>query len=98
MSDKELDALEHDLRAGFHDTKEAADAIKALRAENARLRALLLRYRNETPLGHQPHMIAHEADAALERNPTIYNDCEEGPDYRRATSEDYEESSALEGK
>lgn len=27
--------------------------------------ALLTRYRNETPLGHQPHMIAHEVDAAL---------------------------------
>ena len=27
--------------------------------------ALLARYRNETPLGHQPHMIAHEVDAAL---------------------------------
>ena len=26
---------------------------------------LLRRYRNETPLGHQPHMIAHEADALL---------------------------------
>lgn len=26
---------------------------------------LLRRYRNETPLGHQPHMIADEADAAL---------------------------------
>jgi hypothetical protein len=23
------------------------------------------RYRNETPLGHQPHMIAHVADAAI---------------------------------
>jgi len=26
---------------------------------------LLKRYRTETPLGHQPHMIAHEADAAI---------------------------------
>lgn len=26
---------------------------------------LLKRYRNETPIGHQPHMIAHEADAAI---------------------------------
>lgn len=33
--------------------------------ENDTLRALLTRYRNETPLGHQPHMIAHEVDAAL---------------------------------
>lgn len=29
------------------------------------LLALLKRYRAETPLGHQPHMIAHEADAVI---------------------------------
>ena len=28
---------------------------------------LLRRYRNETPLGNQPHMIAHEVDEILER-------------------------------
>lgn len=27
---------------------------------------LLRRYRTETPIGHQPHMIAHEVDAVLE--------------------------------
>lgn len=27
--------------------------------------ALLKRYRNETPLGHQPHMIAQEADMLI---------------------------------
>jgi hypothetical protein len=26
---------------------------------------LLVRYRNETPLAHQPHMIAHLADAII---------------------------------
>ena len=31
------------------------------------LERLLLRYRTETPLGHQPHMIAHEVDAVLNR-------------------------------
>lgn len=31
------------------------------------LERLLARYRDETPLGHQPHMIAYEADAALGR-------------------------------
>ena len=36
-----------------------------LRAELAECQRLLHRYRNETPLGHQPHMIAHEVDAAL---------------------------------
>jgi hypothetical protein len=35
--------------------------------EIERLRALLARYRDETPLGNQPHMIAHEVDAALGR-------------------------------
>lgn len=39
--------------------------IAALRADAERLRGLLTRYRNETPLGYQPHMIAHEVDAAL---------------------------------
>ena len=31
----------------------------------AELEGLLRRYRTETPLGHQPHMIAHKVDAAL---------------------------------
>jgi hypothetical protein len=43
----------------------AAARLKELETEVERLRALLTRYRNETPLGHQPHMIAHEVDAAL---------------------------------
>lgn len=33
----------------------------------AAVERLLRRYRAETPLGHQPHMIAHEVDAALSR-------------------------------
>jgi len=44
-----------------------------LERENTRMRELLTRYRNETPLGNQPHMIAHQVDAALaneERTPT----------------------------
>ena len=36
-----------------------------LEAENDRLRALLKEYREKTPLGHQPHMIAARVDAAL---------------------------------
>jgi len=32
-----------------------------------KLRTLLARYRDETPLGHQPHMISHQADEALGR-------------------------------
>jgi transposase len=34
--------------------REAAEAVRLLR-----------RYRNETPAGHSPHMICHEADAIL---------------------------------
>lgn len=30
------------------------------------LKALLRRYRNETPVGHQPHMICHLVDEALQ--------------------------------
>lgn len=40
-----------------------ADALGALEQSNA----LLKRYLKETPLGHQPHMIAHQAEAAIER-------------------------------
>jgi hypothetical protein len=29
--------------------------------------ALLTRYRRETPLGHQPHMIAHQADELIDK-------------------------------
>ena len=42
-----------------------AAELARLRTENAELRRLLARYRDETPLGHQPHMIAHQADEAL---------------------------------
>lgn len=53
---------------------KGADALAA--AVNSRLAApgeetvakalaLLIRYRKETPLGHQPHMIAHEADEVI---------------------------------
>jgi len=30
-------------------------------------RQIIWRYRHETPLGNQPHMIAHEADEVIER-------------------------------
>lgn len=43
----------------------AAQTLASKDAELVRLRSLLARYRNETPLGHQPHMIAEEVDAAL---------------------------------
>lgn len=44
--------------------KEAAHIVHAVNNHDA-LVALLTRYRNETPLGNQPYMIAHEVDAAL---------------------------------
>lgn len=37
-----------------------------LRTQLAEARELLTRYRKETPIGYQPHMIAHIADAWLE--------------------------------
>ncbi|HSG20131.1 MAG TPA: hypothetical protein VLA31_05120 [Burkholderiaceae bacterium] len=33
----------------------------------ALLRSYLVRYRDEVPLGHQPHMLAHLVDKALGR-------------------------------
>lgn len=39
--------------------------LAARDAEVTRLRYLLSRYYREVPLGHQPHMIAHLAEAAL---------------------------------
>ncbi len=41
-----------------------ATELQRLRAENAELRTMLLRYRLEVPLGHQPHMMAHAGDVA----------------------------------
>lgn len=51
------------------EAKTDAEELARLRAENGELRRLLTRYRDETPLGHQPHMIAHQADEALGRGP-----------------------------
>ena len=43
----------------------AAAELRRLHEVNQELLSLVKRYRSETPLGHQPHMIAHEADAAI---------------------------------
>ena len=43
-----------------------ASELTRLRAENIELRRLLTRYRIETPPGHQPHMIAHDVDKAID--------------------------------
>lgn len=55
---------------GMHNETLASLAVAeterdAAKAEAQALLPLLIRYRNETPLCHQPHMIAHEADAAI---------------------------------
>lgn len=44
---------------------KAAAELRRLHEINQELLRLVKRYRAETPLGHQPHMIAHEADAAI---------------------------------
>jgi hypothetical protein len=51
-------------------TNEAADrgareATAPLLAALEEAERLLRRYRHETPVGHQPHMICHEADETL---------------------------------
>jgi hypothetical protein len=60
-------------RAAYDDPEKAAQAGFDIAAdrwrEQQRLRELLARYRDETPLGHQPHMIAHLVDEALGRVP-----------------------------
>jgi len=53
----------HWIRAEDH---EIAALLLALADAHDQMLPLLVRYRNETPLGHQPHMIAHEADAAID--------------------------------
>lgn len=49
----------------YEDFGEPITYVHSDRAE--RLEALLLRYRTEVPLGHQPHMIAAEVDEVLGR-------------------------------
>ena len=53
----------------FHARNEAywRERTEKAEADRAALLALLKRYRNETPLGHQPHMIAHVVDEAIAR-------------------------------
>lgn len=60
------EAVENGAVDGFDEDAWAKDLTSAA-AEIERLRTLLARYRDETPLGHQPHMIAHEVARALGR-------------------------------
>lgn len=48
--------------------KEMSERHTAICLENKALRDMLKRYRKETPLGHQPHMITEEVDKLLEKN------------------------------
>ena len=67
---KEMHATALDYAASS--AKAHAELSKAgdLLSENRKLRSLLSRYRKETPLGNQPHMIAHEVDAILDSQNT----------------------------
>lgn len=47
--------------------RQAANAIRDLHTQRNNMLFLLKRYREETPLGHQPHMIAHLVDEAIEK-------------------------------
>lgn len=50
---------------GMHRADVIRNRIAHLEGLCGQAATVIERYRNETPLGHQPHMIAHEADAAL---------------------------------
>jgi len=45
--------------------QRAAVVLRRLHEVNVELIFLLKRYRSQIPLGHQPHMIAAEVDAAI---------------------------------
>ena len=47
--------------------EETGLTTRQLAEQRAELLSLVKRYRNETPLGNQPHMIAIEADALIDK-------------------------------
>ena len=51
--------------ARIAEAKVDASELARLRIETTELRRILACYLNETPFGHQPSMILHEADEAL---------------------------------
>jgi len=53
------------LRVKKSDLRSAIAEIHRLRGERDEAVALMRTYRDKTPLGHQPHMIAAKADAFL---------------------------------
>lgn len=52
-------------RTGRYEVTEESIANAKLIAAAPEMLSLLIRYRNETPLGNQPHMISHEADEVI---------------------------------
>jgi len=50
----------------FDTIRGLVERIAMLEKEVYQGKALLTRYRDEVPLGHQPHMIAHVVDRYLE--------------------------------
>lgn len=46
-----------------------------LQKENKELRDILRRYRNEVPVGHQPHMICILVDKMLKDEPKAMQEC-----------------------
>jgi len=57
-------------KAGYdalHKFAKTYDENKRLKNKIDEMLELLVRYRNETPLGNQPHMIAHIADEVIEK-------------------------------
>jgi chromosome segregation ATPase len=70
----EIERINESLRVEFsalrqqeveiHEFREERDTIRKQLSE---ARELLIRYRSEVPLGHQPHMAAHKVDEWLEQ-------------------------------
>lgn len=57
--------LKANLEDAEDDLSRARAEIKRLKEYNRELVACLRRYRDETPIGHSPHMICHVADKLI---------------------------------
>jgi hypothetical protein len=60
-----IDSLQEQLHLCNVDQLSTAAELAATIAQRDKALAFLQVYRNDTPLGHQPHMIAHEVDPFL---------------------------------
>ena len=70
VAEHERSAAEIDQLCAAIEHKDAALVGAAI--EIHKLRALLKRYRDETPRGHQPHMIAHLVDEVVRPNVGVH--------------------------